>query len=55
MREIIELIYSSLAYFFDFDSTYKTKTQKLLSAFIGLIIFFLCICALILGIIAMNK
>ncbi len=55
MREIVELLYSLLTPLFDFNTLDKTKMQKVKDAFVGLIIFFLCISILIIGLILINK
>ena len=48
MRELIELLYSFLESYFDFDNPDKTLTQKLLKAILGLILFLLSISLIVI-------
>jgi hypothetical protein len=55
MRSTIELPYSFLESYFDFNNPEKTTSQKLLIAFMGLTIPSICISISIIELIAFNR
>lgn len=55
MRSTIELTYSFLESYFDFNNPEKTTSQKLLIAFMGLTTPSICISISIIELIAFNR